>query len=318
VDITWERWTALSDAEARALAQRIADRVGAESFEVKGHEYADRVARTAVFDLDGIPFALIAAQRAQVGYDADRFRPTPDQVASYRESAEEFGIDDDINAYVAERTSAARTVSVPALLVAVEAAQAGLTVMPVDEPAILRRVEELLQQVATDGSAMPRQVTWSGFGRALLDPDGSVRAAWMFDNPSYDDEVARLASLGQRLLTPDEWEHACGANATTLFRWGDTYPDGGDPWSARTGPHREPNLFGLATGQDPYRDERTADPTVICGGDGGSMVCGGSGEFVSWLTVATAYRDADYAQFIQDEGADLDQMLVRPAIPLSD
>ncbi|GIG03043.1 hypothetical protein [Catellatospora citrea] len=86
----------------------------------------------------------------------------------------------------------------------------------------------------------------------------------------------------------------------------------------RPGPHREPNPFGLAIGQDPYRDERTADPAVICGGDGGSMVCGGSGEFVSWLTVATAYRDSGYARFVQDEAEDLDQMLGRPAIPLSD
>jgi hypothetical protein len=335
VEITWERWTALDDAESRALANRIAGRVGAASVKVGLHEYAGRRARTAVFDVDGVAFALVPARQVRVGYDVDRFCPTADQVDSYRESAEAFGLPDDIRAYVAERTSPPRTVSVPALLVAVEAVQAGLTAMPVDEPAVLRRVDELLQTVAKSGSAMPEQVEWAGFGRALLAPDGSVRAAWMYDTPCYDDEVARLAALGRRLLTPDEWEYACGAGATSLFRWGDTYPGGprspfrrddiytyasgdGDPWSARTGPHREPNLFGLAIGQDPYRDERTADPAVICGGDGGSMVCGGSGEFVSWLTVATAYRDADYAQFVQDEAEDLDQMLVRPAIALYD
>ncbi|WP_155368736.1 hypothetical protein [Catellatospora vulcania] len=318
MNITWERWTALDDAEAQALASRIADRVSAASVEVGPQEYAGRAARTAVFDVGGVPFALVPARQVQVGYDATRFSPTPEQVDSYHESAEALGLPDDIRAYVAERTSPPRTVSVPTLLVAVEAVQAGLTAMPVDEPTVLRRVHELRQTVAVTGSAMPEQVEWAGFGRALLAPDGSVRAAWMYDTPSYDDEAARLAALGRRLLTPDEWEYACGAGATTLFRWGDTYPGGGDPWSARTGPHREPNLFGLTIGQDPYRDERTADPAVICGGDGGSMVCGGSGEFVSWLTVATAYRDAEYAQFVQDEAEYLDQMLVRPAIPLHD
>ncbi|MBV1855850.1 formylglycine-generating enzyme family protein [Catellatospora tritici] len=316
MEITWERWTALDNAGSRALADRIAGRVGAASAEVGLHEYAGRRARTAVFDVDGVPFALVPARQVQVGYDVDHFCPTADQVGSYRESAEAFGLPDDIRDYVAERTSPPCTVSVPALLVAVEAVQAGLTAMPVDEPTVLRRVDELRQTVAVTGSAMPEQVEWAGFGRALLASDGSVRAAWMYDTPSYDNEVARLAGLGRRLLTPDEWEYACGAGATTLFRWGDTYPGGGDPWSARIGPHREPSLFGLAIGQDPYRDERTADPAVICGGDGGSMVCGGSGDFVSWLTIATAYRDADYAQFVQDEAEDVDQMLVRPVIPL--
>lgn len=188
--------------------------------------------------------------------------------------------------------------------------------MPVDEPVIVRRLEELRRSVAMSGGGLPERVEWAGFGRALLAPDGSASAAWMYDNPTYEEEVARLAALGQRLLNPDEWEYACGAGATTLFRWGDTYPGGGDPYSTPTGPHREPNTFGLIIGQNPYNDERTADPAVICGGDGGGMVCGGSGDFVSWLTIATAYRDADYADFVQQEAAYIDQMLVRPAIPL--
>ncbi|WP_212842865.1 hypothetical protein [Catellatospora sp. IY07-71] len=337
MEITWERWMASDETESWALANQIARRVGAASAEVGLHTYAGRQTWTAVFDVDGVPFALVPARQVQVGYDADRFSPTADQVHNYRESAEAFGIPDDIRAYVASRTSALRTVSVPALLVAVEAVQAGLTAMPADEPAVLRRVDELRRRVAVTGSAMPEHVEWAGFGRAVLAPDGTVRAAWMYDTPSYGVEVARLAALGQRLLTPDEWEYACGAGAATLFRWGDTYPGDvrspfcrddicaytcsgvGDPCADhRDGPHRRPNVFGLAIGQNPYREERTADPAVICGGDGGSMVCGGSGGFVSWLTLATAYRDADYARFVQDEAEDLDQMLIRPAIVVPD
>jgi hypothetical protein len=77
------------------------------------------------------------------------------------------------------------------------------------------------------------------------------------------------------------------------------------------------NAFGLAIGQDPYRDERTADPLVICGGDGGGMLCGANGEFVSWLTLATAYRDTAYAAWLVEEAEYVDQMLVRPAIPVT-
>jgi hypothetical protein len=115
---------------------------------------------------------------------------------------------------------------VPPLLVAVEAMQAGLTPMPADEPEIVRKVDELRRSVAMIGGAMPEHVEWAGFGRALLARDGSVRDAWMYDDPTYE-------------------------------------------------------------------------------------------EFVSWLTIATAYRDADYAEFVQQEADHIDQMLVRPAIPLA-
>lgn len=139
----------------------------------------------------------------------------------------------------------------------------------------------------------------------------------MIDVPSQQAEVDRLAAIGQRLLTPEEWEHACGAGVSTLFRWDDTYPPGGDPCSTRFGPHLLPNAFGLEIGQDPYRDEWTADPGVVCGGDGGGMVCGGHGEFVSWLTIATAFRDTDYAAWRQQDADLVGQMFVRPAIPLA-
>ncbi|HTJ39240.1 MAG TPA: hypothetical protein VL738_38940 [Dactylosporangium sp.] len=317
MELEWERWTAIGDAEAEALVTRIAGQLGAASVDVRQHEYAGRRNRIALFDLDGVQFALVPGGQVQVGYDAARFAATPDQLESYRDSSQGYGLQDSIHEHIAAYTSPSRVADLPALLVAVEAVQAGLTEMPVDEPVILRKVEELRRTVSLTGGVMPAQIEWAGFGRALLSPEGEVRAAWMYDDPTYDEEVTRLASLGRRLLTPDEWEYACGAGATSLFRWGDTYPSGTDPYTASTGPHRQPNLFGLVIGQDPYRDERTADPTVVCGGDGGSMVCGGAGEFVSWLTIATAYRNAEYAEFIQQESEYLDQMLIRPAIPLT-
>ncbi|TDC77331.1 hypothetical protein E1193_22565 [Micromonospora sp. KC606] len=35
-------------------------------------------------------------------------------------------------------------------------------------------------------------------------------------------------------------------------------------------------LWGLATGQDPYKHEWTTEPIIVCGGDGGGATCGGS------------------------------------------
>jgi hypothetical protein len=119
-----------------------------------------------------------------------------------------------------------------------------------------------------------------------------------------------------RLPSPDEWEWACGAGAATLFRWGDDHPMDRlpiDSFSTEP-PHRLPNAFGLRIGQDPYHAERTTNPYIVCGGDGGSMVCGAGGHFLAWLTLATSYRDADFAQWLIDEAEYVDELFVRPVI----
>lgn len=116
--------------------------------------------------------------------------------------------------------------------------------------------------------------------------------------------------------TPDEWEYACGAGARTLFRWGDDTPGDDDPWSLPAGPHRKPNLWGLMIGQNPYRHEWTEEPGVICGGDGGSAVCGGYGVFWTWLTLATAFRDREFGEWVSSDDGFIDELLIRPVVRL--
>jgi len=53
--------------------------------------------------------------------------------------------------------------------------------------------------------------------------------------------------------------------------------------------HRQPNALGLHIAIDPYKCELVAEPDRTRGGDGGSMICGGTGFFLGWLTLATAY-----------------------------
>jgi hypothetical protein len=55
---------------------------------------------------------------------------------------------------------------------------------------------------------------------------------------------------------------------------------------------------------------------VVCGGDGGSVVCGGAGSFLSWLTIATAYRDTHYAAEVANDDS-FATMRLRSAIPLT-
>ncbi|MFI7547410.1 hypothetical protein [Actinoplanes sp. NPDC049599] len=304
------QWSRLDAEAAEQVAKSIAVRSGAKLAEVRPHEYAGRRGPVAIFVVGGKQFAFVPGGEVTVGFDGHRFEPTPQQEASFTEA----GLEGDIREFTDSVTSRLRTVVVPPLLVAAEAVEAGAVAVPPDHPDIVRRVDRIRRRPRPAAEPAPGQVEWSGTARAILRPDWTVEAAWLLGSPSYNGEVARLAGLGQRLLTPDEWEHACGAGATTLFRWGAANPDS-DPWSAATGPHRGPNLFGLSIGQDPYREERTSVRDVVCGGDGGSVVCGGAGSFLSWLTIATAYRDLHYAAEVASDDS-FGTMRLRPAIPL--
>ncbi|MFI2782356.1 hypothetical protein [Streptomyces sp. ALB3] len=128
-----------------------------------------------------------------------------------------------------------------------------------------------------------------------------------------------LAGQGVRLPRPDEWEHACGAGARTLFRWGDTFPADASPYGCGKGPHHSPNAFGLHIAFDVYDSaEMTSDPASVYGGDGGEAVCGGYGTLLEWLPLATANRNPSTAEFLHGpEGEDtFGDFNARPVIDL--
>jgi hypothetical protein len=275
-DVDVAHWLGLDDAGAVRLAQGIAQATGSSLLRVQPHSYAGRPGRVALFERDGAFYALVPGGDTTIGYASDRFAPNPAQAGDYADSAEEHGLPADLHEYLDLMTTSLRTVTVPALLVALEAREAA--------------------------------------GGSSTDPNSTNE--WLLGRARLNKEVASLASRGMRLLTPDEWEHACGAGAPTLFHWGDhtpsdRYPTDGDPH-----PHRSPNAFGLTIAQDPLRDERTADPDVIVGGDGGNAIRNGSGFFLSWLTLATAFRDAEHAAWVNEHADELEQILIRPAIVL--
>ncbi|WP_432114200.1 hypothetical protein [Streptomyces sp. S1] len=129
---------------------------------------------------------------------------------------------------------------------------------------------------------------------------------------------AALAARGLRMPDPDEWEHACGAGAGTLFRWGDECPLDRIPYGDDTGPHRLPSAFGPRIAHDTYDMELTSDPTAVHGGDGGESVCGGYGNLLAWLPLATAHRNPLTAEFVYGpDGEDLvEDASVRPVLTL--
>ncbi len=129
---------------------------------------------------------------------------------------------------------------------------------------------------------------------------------------------AVLAGRGLRMPSPDEWEHACGAGAGTLFRWGDDCPLDRIPYGFPDGPHERSNAFGLRIAYDTYSAELSTDPRSVHGGDGGESVCGGYGHLLGWLPLATANRNPNMAAFVHgSEGEGIaDAFSTRPVLPL--
>ncbi|WKU07010.1 hypothetical protein [Micromonospora sp. HUAS LYJ1] len=305
-----DQWNDRSEEAAARLAREIAARHDLTVVGLRDTVYAGRPHRTALFDRGGLRFALVPGGRPTLGYDASRFHPGAGQAASYADSAEEYGLPP-LTEYVDAMTSPVRDVDLPAMLVAVEAFEPGEMPVPPDDP----RVGELVASLGHRGDGANTVSSADGL-TVELDGTGRVIRAVLVEEFDHDEAMAALTDLGLRTTSPDEWEWACGAGATTLFRWGDDTPDDGYPVEHPTGVHRTPNLWGLAIGQDPYRYEVTTEPTVVCGGDGGVVTCGGSGYFLGWLTLATAYRDGDFGRWLASDDGYADETLTRPVIEL--
>jgi hypothetical protein len=259
----------------------------------------------AIFEYGGALFSLMPGGEVQIGYEADNFRPTDEQIESFQDNAEEYGFDLDIYSYVQSVTTPPRKVTIAAMLVEIQPTKIGLEAISSEE----LKIQNLLEDFPDSPSINCGDRYGFDCGK-----DGSV-AAWQIISKTQEDIVTELAAEGLRLLTFDEWEYGCGAGSTTLFRWGDFSPSNFYPTNnlADWKLHLQPNLFGLHIAQNPYECEIISDKYTVRGGDGGCSICGGMGSFFGWLPLATAYWEPDVLEWL-DEG--ISGNLMRCVIPL--
>ena len=147
-----------------------------------------------------------------------------------------------------------------------------------------------IQAFVAASTGRPRAVALDPFlCEVTARPSGTIVGA---DPIVHADLVARVAPDGFALPAADAWEAACAGGRATLFHWGDHAPMDRYPLASE-GWHPSPNSFGLRIAQDTYRPDLLGVPGLARGGDGGCMICGGTGYFVAWLTLASAWHDAD-------------------------
>lgn len=312
MDLSAERWEGVTSAEREDLARRLAKQLphGFTFQAVRLFRLGERQHHVALYQKGNAAFALVPGAEISLGHDADRpWEPNPDELESWQGTSEEYGIAKTIREYIAAVTLPVRRANLLPFLFETAAGELGWEPIGMDDP----DVQSILREHGTQ-----RQVEVSRGStttRVRRGQDGQFMAERSLAH-THADLAARLAATGFRFPTSDEWEYACGAGAPTLFRWGDhvpcdRYPTDVSPaeaawrrqWALSGGKlerpaegftsdwdyHRQPNAFGLLIASNPYKYELVAEIGVTRGGDGGCTICGGTGFFIGWLTLATSY-----------------------------
>ncbi|MBX7223706.1 MAG: SUMF1/EgtB/PvdO family nonheme iron enzyme [Blastocatellia bacterium] len=340
--LTLEQWDSLSAIEAEAFARQLAQELptGFEFEQVRRYQLGDQNRLIAGFRFQQTPFVLIPGGTVTLGFDlAQNWKPNPDELESWQQSAEEYEIEDSLEDFLSFVTLRPREVTFSPFLIETRASEVGWQEIPESDPVVQEAIKNSLQ----GGTNSILYSQGNATTRVTRAPDGTITAR-RAKPVKHSGLTKELAKAGFRFPTSDEWEYVCGGGAGTLFRWGDhapcdRYPTDISPaeaawrtkWVESFGKleypaegfeadfdlHRKPNGFGVQIAEDPYKMELTAEPDLIRGGDGGSVICGGAGFFLGWMTLATSYFEEHVCRRNPKENIQAGYTIGRRVLPLT-
>ena len=314
-ELTIDKWRSMSPNERETYAKRLSRELP-RGFNFRTYKsYGFGVAE---FEFEGASFSLVPGGEITLGYDINRpWEPTPEELESWQETAEEYGIDRTISEYIADVTLRLRQVCLKSFLIETEASELGWQPVSANDPEVKSIVEEDFSSNCT-GEQHINAYRGDSVLHVWCDRHGKIIAE-RSKSCTHRDLSAQLAGSGFRFPTSDEWEYACGGGAPTLFRWGDRVPC--DRYPTDISPfdwdwHLQPNCFGIYIASDPYKNELVAEPEITRGGNSGCMICGGVGFFMGWLALATAYFEPCFCQRNPEEAIEPGYTICRRVLPL--
>lgn len=322
-NLTYAQWRSKTRSEQEDIGNQIASKILRPKFEfvkIQEHTFQDRSEQLALFRLaDGEEFVLVAGNEVTIGFDADRFEPTLQQQESYDEMREDLKEPWTLKEFLKRFTTPRRMIQTRSVLVERNPKTASKGSIDREDPelqGLLKIGESVDPEDESDGRMKFADQTEGKIG-LLLNDDGTYQAWRVRNEITHEQVIQELQEQGFRLPSSDEWEYLCGGGASTLFRWGDDNPFFKPPnvsseslRGTRHGKYLpakdftlnwEPNCWGLFIATDTYETEIVSEPGVVRGGDGGGMVCGGAGEFLEWIPLATSYLDDVFgSNFLKD------------------
>lgn len=343
IDLAHDTWLRSTNADRVATAESLLRELptGFSFVGVRDHELGRMRFPVATFSWRETTFVLIPGGQFEIGWNPELWKPNDDELESYESSAEEYDIPESLPEYVARATLRPRQVKIAPLLVETTAEEVGWTPIGLDDEEVRRMMDSM---PAGPGPYTSTTSRGDSEVRVQKTVDGRFTAERAIVDATHAALSQQLANDGFRFPTSDEWEFLCGSGARTLFRWGDhvpcdRYPTDISPeeaawrrqWVISRGRlerpregfnsdwdfHRQPNAFGLQIAHDPYKYELVAEPDQTRGGDGGSMICGGTGFFMGWLTLATAYFEEHACKRDPAEPISAGYTVGRRVMPLS-